>query len=715
MNARCPTCNAELGDDSRCVACTLRLGVNADSNALASGFEAKPSDVPSPKQGLKGGEGPGDTLGVYRLIEVLGEGGMGHVWLAEQSTPLRRKVALKVIKPGLDSTQVLARFDAERQALALMDHPNIARVLDAGSTRNGRPYFVMEWVQGEPLTRFCDTRRLPIADRLRLVMAVCAAIQHAHQKGVIHRDIKPGNVLVTSLDGRSVPKVIDFGVAKAINQRLAERTLFTQLGAIVGTPEYMSPEQAELNDTDVDTRSDIYSLGVLLYEVLTGVVPLGPGASRRLPFDELLRQVREVDPPRPSAAVTQSGLDPAEVAARRGLESRTLAAALRGDLDWIVMRALEKDRSRRYPTANGLLLDLERYLAHEPVSARPPSGLYQLNKLVRRHRLAFAAAATTCLTLMIGLAVSAWSLHLERQARRRADRAESEQSSLRAAAEKAATRSREVADFLTRMLQGVGPAVAVGRDTALLREILDETSRSLREDLKAQPEVEADLSTTLSRVLTDLAEYPKAVEMARRAVALRPQATSIDGTASADRAASLRALARALAGAGELPESEATAREALDLLRRLGPESLPAVAESLAELGRILLLRDRPRSAETTFREAGALWERLGLPDDPRAADALHGLAQSIHAQGIERYADSLPVYQEALQATRRALGKHPQVADQLADYGMLLANQWKLSEGEVPIREALALRIELLGPTHPRVADTLYLLCDTL
>jgi len=364
------------------------------------------------------GEMAGMRVGRYRLLRQLGEGGCGVVYLAEQEEPVRRRVAFKVIKLGMDTKSVIARFDAERQALAMMDHPNIAKVLDGGATEAGRPYFVLELVQGVKITTYCDQEKLTASQRLKLFIQVCLAIQHAHQKGVIHRDIKPSNILVATHDGVPVPKVIDFGIAKAIEGRLLDDTNFTADGQVIGTPAYMSPEQAELSGLDVDTRSDIYSLGVLLYELLTGRTPFEQKDLVQSGLDEMRRTLREEEPRRPSAMLT--GLGNAELTAtaqRRNLEPLKLIRSLKGDLDWIVMKALEKDRQRRYETANALAMDIRRYLGNEPVTARPPSQLYRLKKLVQRNKVVYACGLVVALTLIAGLGVSTSFFFKERQAR----------------------------------------------------------------------------------------------------------------------------------------------------------------------------------------------------------------------------------------------------------------------------------------------------------
>ena len=351
-------------------------------------------------------EGPGTQIGPYKLREKIGEGGMGVVYLAEQTEPVRRRVALKIIKPGMDTAQVVARFEAERQALAMMDHPSIAKVFDAGATDTGRPFFVMELVKGVPITEYCDTVHLTPKERLELFIPVCAAVQHAHQKGIIHRDIKPSNVLVAMQDGKPVPKVIDFGIAKATEQRLTERSLFTQHGAIVGTLEYMSPEQAEMSAMGVDTRTDVYALGVMLYELLTGTTPLERARLRESGYAEILKRIKEEEPPKPSTRLSESGASLASVAAQRKTEPAKLAKLVRGDLDWIVMKSLEKDRTRRYETANGFARDIQRYLDGDAVEACPPSARYRLGKFARKHRGAIATVGAFAALLVIATTVS---------------------------------------------------------------------------------------------------------------------------------------------------------------------------------------------------------------------------------------------------------------------------------------------------------------------
>jgi serine/threonine protein kinase/tetratricopeptide (TPR) repeat protein len=451
-------------------------------------------------------EGPGSRIGPYKLLQELGEGGMGVVFMAEQEHPVRRRVALKVIKPGMDSAQVVARFEAERQALALMDHHNIAKVLDAGTTASGRPYFVMELVHGVPITKYCDDHHLTPRERLELFVPVCQAIQHAHQKGVIHRDVKPSNVMVCLYDGRPVPKVIDFGVAKATEQRLTERTLFTKYGTIIGTFEYMAPEQAEMSQLGVDTRSDIYSLGVLLYELLTGTTPLERAQLRQAALVEVLRLIREEEPPKPSTRITQSKESLADLAAQRKTEPAKLSRLLRGELDWIVMRALEKDRTRRYETATGLARDVQRYLADEAVEACPPSAGYRLRKFARKHRAALATVAGFAALLLLGAVVGTWQALRAERARELALVARDEAMAQRQAAEHQRDRAAQAEDRAqanaARAAHGAQVAQAV--QDFLLYDLLAESGQSA----KVRPELRAVLDLAAERVEGKFADQP---------------------------------------------------------------------------------------------------------------------------------------------------------------------------------------------------------------
>jgi serine/threonine protein kinase/Flp pilus assembly protein TadD len=629
-------------------------------------------------------EQAGDRLGPYVLRQVLGQGGMGSVWMAEQTEPIRRKVAVKVVKAGLDSNQVLARFASERQVLALMNHPNIARVLDAGATPSGRPYFVMELVDGTPLTTFCDEERLSLRQRLELFVTICQGAQHAHQKGIIHRDLKPSNILVATCDARPVPKIIDFGVAKATGEKLTERTVFTQLGAVIGTLEYMSPEQAQLNQLDIDTRSDIYSLGVLLYELLTGTTPLGHETMRDCAFDELLRRIREEEPPRPSTRMSQSRALWSQIGERRKLAPAQLTKVLRGDLDWIVMKALEKDRARRYETANGLAMDLQRYLHNEPVLARPPTRVYRFQKLVRRHKLAFAAVAAVALSLLAGLATSTGLWLKEKAARQRAaDEAE---------------KSQQVTGFLETMLAGVDPSVAQGRDTTLLSNILDKASAQVSEAAKLRPDIEAELKSIIGHTYFGLGFFDKAEALQRQALALLIKKL---GSEHVQVAEARNLLATTLYRKGNLAEAEALARQALETrLRILGGQS-PEVAESLNDLSLMLFDDDQLPEAERLQRQALALSRKLLGENHPNVASSLNNLASMLSAQGKFEQAEQMQ--REELGLTRARLGPtHPDVGISLNNLAMLLCDEGKLTEAEALGRDALALRQKVLGPNHP-------------
>ncbi|MGE3313085.1 MAG: WD40 repeat domain-containing serine/threonine protein kinase, partial [Limisphaerales bacterium] len=421
-----------------------------DQPALDAFREELPASFPSTPRAGGASEKPGDWIGRYRLLEIIGEGGGGTVFLAEQAEPVRRNVALKVVKPGMDTRSVIARFETERQALAMMDHPNIAKVLDAGTTDTGRPFFVMELVRGIRITDYCDENHLTTRERLTLFTQVCRAIQHAHQKGIIHRDVKPSNILVSHHDGVPVPKVIDFGIAKAIDQRLSDNTFFTEFRAFLGTPAYMSPEQAEMGGRDIDTRTDIYSLGVVLYEILTGRTPFDARDLVASGLDGMRRTIREEEPVRPSTRLrTLADTDRALIARRHQAEPARLVGVLTGDLDWIVLKALEKDRTRRFETANALALDVQRYLDDDPVSARPPSAFYRFQKLARRHRVAFATASAVGVALLAGLTLATWQSIEKSRAYQRISESEAYQRRLG----DRARRAQQTESFLRRQAQ----------------------------------------------------------------------------------------------------------------------------------------------------------------------------------------------------------------------------------------------------------------------
>src|SRR5437016_1472870 len=420
------------------------------SNERAGDFleEAPTGSIGERRAKVAAGEKPGDRVGRYKLLQEIGEGGCGVVFVAEQEEPIRRRVALKVIKPGMDTKSVIARFEAERQTLALMDHPNIAKIFDAGATESGHPYFAMELINGIKITEYCDANLLTTEDRLKLFVQVCQAVQHAHQKGIIHRDIKPSNILVTQItENTPLPVIIDFGIAKATtNQQLTDKTLFTAFEMLIGTPAYMSPEQAALASVDVDTRTDIYSLGVLLYELLAGSTPFDTGELLKSGLDEIRRVIREAEPVRPSTRLSKlTDADLTTVAQRRHSEAPKLIRAVRGDLDWIAMKALEKDRTRRYETANGMAADVKRYLNNEPVVARPPSSAYRFQKAIRRNKLVFGAATAVVAALVAGIAISTWKTVQARKAQRETEAARNNERQLRMEAQAAEKKAQEQA------------------------------------------------------------------------------------------------------------------------------------------------------------------------------------------------------------------------------------------------------------------------------
>jgi serine/threonine protein kinase len=617
------------------------------------------------------GEGPGTVIDKYKLLEKLGEGGFGVVYMAEQKEPLKRRLALKIIKVGMDTREVVARFEAERQALALMDHPHIAKVFDAGATATGRPYFVMEFVRGTKITDYCDQQNLPTRARLDLFVQVCQAVQHAHQKGIIHRDLKPSNILVADNDGVAVPKIIDFGIAKATQMELTEKTVFTRFHQFIGTPAYISPEQAQITNVDIDTRSDIYSLGVLLYELLTGKTPFDPRELLQSGLDEMRRTICEREPLRPSTRLTQD-LARKQPDASGKSKIRNQISKIGQDLDWIVMKCLEKDRARRYDTANALASDIQRHLNSEPIVARPPSRLYEFRKTVRRHKLGFAAAGVVVWALALGLGISTWSLAKERHARQRADTE--------------VEKSQQIARFLEDMLRGIDPSVAQGRDTAWLRAVLNNTAERVARDLTNQPLVEAHLETIIASVYARLGELEKAEAMARHGLALRRKHL---GDQNAEVASSILDVAYVLGREGRLAEAEDTAREAVAVgTKALGRKDL-FVANALGLLGLVLQDQHKLAEAESMYRESLAIRRDLLGKDDYSVAVALNSLSGVLTFEG--KLAEAETASLEAITITRRASGMDDVGLSQVIyNRGNVFYEQGKLTEAERCFREVV-------------------------
>ncbi len=597
----------------------------------------------------------------------------------------------------MDSAQVLARFEAERQALALMDHPAIATVFDGGTTVEGRPYFAMEYVKGEPITSYCDRFRLSTRARLELFAHVCEGVQHAHQKGVIHRDLKPSNVLVAVQDDHAAPKIIDFGVAKATSQSLTERSLFTELGVMIGTPEYMSPEQAELGALDIDTRTDIYALGVLLYSLLTGALPFDRENLRQAGLAEIQRVIREKEPQRPSTRITQAGSSSTDAARNRQTEPRRLASELRGDLDWITMRALEKDRTRRYQTANALAADVRRHLNNEPVTAGPPSALYRTGKLVRRHRGAFVGAALVLLALVAGVIGTSWAwlraMRAEKQARQQAAIAEA------------------VNAFLNRdLLAAVAPSARQGQGKDVtMREVLDAAARRIDDASKPggrladEPLVEAAIRTTLGSTYRDLGVLPAAEPHLERALELSRRAAGAGDVQVARAQAQLGML---YWRQGRHDEAEPLYRSSLATIKRvLGPEHSETLAYEM-NLANLLRAQGRYSDAEPIYVHNLEAKRRVLGPDDQGTLDAMGNLAN--HYQETGRYEKAEKLHRQTLQGYRRSQGeKAPATVQAMNNLANDLGLLGRIEEAAPLMQRTLDLKIELYGADHPSTLNS--------
>src|SRR5216683_5530422 len=625
------------------------------------------------------------SFGPYRLIQKLGEGGMGEVWLAEQSKP-RRRVALKLIKVGMDTREVVARFDSERQALALMEHPAIAKVFDTGSTPEGRPYFVMEYVAGIPITAYCDKHRMTTRQRMELFIQVCEGVQHAHQKAIIHRDLKPSNILVTEVDGKPMPRIIDFGLAKATSQRLTDESMYTRVGAILGTLEYMSPEQADSAGEDIDTRTDVYSLGVVLYQLLVGALPLD---LKKLAYDEMLRLLRDKDVPKPSSRILAQDGESAITAKNRGTDAPSLTRQLRGDPDAVVLKALEKDRKRRYGSPSELAADLGRYLRNEPVSAHTPSAAYRTRKYIRRHRLG-VAVATGLLAILPAFAV-VQRVQLQRTRLER-DRANRERD-----------RATRITDFMTGMLQLSEPSEQRG-NSVTAREILDKASNDIKTGMAKDPDAQAQMMQVMGEVYINLGLFSRAKDLEQQSLDIRRR---VLGPENPDTLASMDDLGGALKESGQFVEAAKMFREEIDIRHHvLGPEN-PDTLNSMDNLGDALWADGNYAEAEKVDRETLDLRRRVLGPEHPDTINSMNNLEVCLIYLG--RYPEAEKLGRETLDLRRRVLGpEHPQTLNSMNNLAFVLSLEGRYTEAEKLDREALDLRRRVLGPEHPATLETM-------
>jgi len=673
----CPKCNTDNPDTQKfCGECGTQLNpVYPETKTLRT--PAKDSTI---------GEIVSEK---YKILEELGSGGMGVVYRAEQIKPVKRSVALKIVKLGMDTNQVLARFEAERQALAVMDHPNIARVFDAGAVESGRPYFAMELVHGMPITEYCDKHKLTTRERLELSIPLCRAIQHAHQKGVIHRDLKPSNVLIAVQEDKPVPKIIDFGIAKATEHRLTERTLFTEQGQLIGTPEYMSPEQAEMSGLDVDTRTDIYSLGVMLYELLVGVLPFDPKTLREAGFGEIQRIIRETDPPKASTRLSGLGDTQTSIAKHRKTDPVSLHKQLKGDLDWITMKAMSKDRTQRYASASELSIDIARYLKNEPILASPPSTAYRIGKYIKRHKVGVVATALVILAMLIGIAGMSVGLLKATKAEKKAK-------------EEAET-TQQVSDFLVGLFDVSDPGKSRGEELTA-REILDRGADRTSEELADQPLTQARLKDTIGRVYDEMGLLKEAETFLKEALEIRREHL---GEEHLDVAQSYGALGDLYRKQGNYKEAEPLIKRAVELREKLLGADHPDVAMFLNTLAVLYENTGRLVEAEPIYERALAIYEKEMGTDESRLAMIQTNLAILKAKQG--KYTEAEPLFQRVLEIEEKILGKdHPRVATAYNNLAISYKLQGKYKEAEPLYKHAMEIQQKVLGPKHPALARSL-------
>jgi serine/threonine protein kinase/Flp pilus assembly protein TadD len=620
----------------------------------------------------------GGRIGRYKLLSVLGEGGMGIVYLAEQRHPIRRQLALKVIKPGMDSKRVIARFEAERQALALLEHPNIAHVYDAGTTENGRPYFVMEYVKGLSITEHCDRHKLTIEDRLNLFRQVCLAVQHAHQKGIIHRDIKPSNILISIRDDQVNPKIIDFGVAKALAQPLTEQTLATEESQLLGTPEYMSPEQAEMTSVDIDTRSDIYSLGVLLYVLLTGALPFDSDTLRTGGIDRIRQIIQEKDPKTPSTRLTNLGEEAGKVAEKRCTDVAALAKCLRKELEWIPLKAMRKERTERYRSASEFADDIENYITGAPLIAGPPTAAYRFKKFLRRNRALATGIAAVLAVLIAGVVVSTvFAIRAERQA----------------------NISQAVNEFLKEdLIRSVDPHVALGREVTV-RSWLDAASQSLEGRFENEPLVEASIRETLGDTYAHLGDFEVAERHLKRVVQIRRDEL---GEEHPQTIYATFLFCGALWQGGHAAEALPLCLRIVERRKRIFGKKHRETLFSMNLLAVVHYALGDYGEAEQLFREILQTSRRAFGQTDMITLLAVGNLANSIREAG--RYEEAEPLCLEALELRCQALGEdHPYAVDSLRGLGLLRAYQGRYEEAEELLTESLEKRRRVQGREHDR------------